>query len=226
VAGLNWSDDNPSDFHQIAANCLVVLRAVHSDARQRQIPTPEKMRNWHRMLFLNCNVPSSNYVGNFRGDSSFPDVEDYEVGLGSILLDGYTERVGVWSQEVSSSVTRFFAGLTVALSILDVAIPQGHRPPTTQLVDEVIGLCAVAHGEWVRIHPFVNGNGRTARLVANAIALRYELPAFVTLKPRPTNVLYARAGKPSMGRPPTFRGDHTETKAVFAHYLRLALAQP
>lgn len=34
-------------------------------------------------------------------------------------------------------------------------------------------------------HPFSNGNGRTARLVANSLAMRYGLPPFVRLRPRP-----------------------------------------
>jgi hypothetical protein len=58
------------------------------------------------------------------------------------------------------------------------------------------------------------------------IALRYGLPVFVTLKPRPDDVAYARAAKRSMGRPPDFTGDHAEAVAVFAHLLSLILLGP
>lgn len=74
-------------------------------------------------------------------------------------------------------------------------------------------LCSYAHGEWVRIHPFANGNGRTARLWANWCALRYNLPPFVRLKPRPQGNLYARAAASSMA------GDHRSMVAVFAEML-------
>jgi hypothetical protein len=205
---------------------LETLRDAQVDARNRGPITAETVRRWHRMLYRDCTVPSSSYLGNFRGDVKFPDLVDYEVGVGVIASDGYLERVGVWSSDVEFALSRFFRALSAGLAILDEALFPGVRPSTAPLVDEVVTLCAVAHGEWVRIHPFVNGNGRTARLIANAIALRYELPAFVTLKPRPTGVLYARAAKSSMGRPPDFVGDHTETRAVFARYLRLALEQP
>ena len=49
----------------------------------------------------------------------------------------------------------------------------------------MIVLCAWAHAEWARVHPFANGNGRTARLWANSLAMRYNLPPFVRLRPRP-----------------------------------------
>jgi Fic family protein len=49
----------------------------------------------------------------------------------------------------------------------------------------VLTFCSLLHGNWVRIHPFANGNGRTARLWANWAALRYGLPPFVTIRPRP-----------------------------------------
>ena len=46
-------------------------------------------------------------------------------------------------------------------------------------------LAGGAHAEWVRIHPFANGNGRTARLWANYLLVRYGLIPVVRLRPRP-----------------------------------------
>ncbi|MFP5232432.1 MAG: Fic family protein [Acidobacteriota bacterium] len=48
------------------------------------------------------------------------------------------------------------------------------------------------HAEWIRIHPFANGNGRTARLWANLVAMRYGLPPSIRLRPRP-NLGYREA---------------------------------
>ncbi|MBA3961352.1 MAG: Fic family protein [Chthoniobacterales bacterium] len=55
-----------------------------------------------------------------------------------------------------------------------------------------------AHNEWARIHPFANGNGRTARLWANWIAMRYGLAPFVRLRPRPAGMAYAEAAAAGM----------------------------
>ena len=81
----------------------------------------------------------------------------------------------------------------------------------------IVRLCAYAHGEWIRIHPFANGNGRTARVWANWIAVRYGFPPFVRIKPRPDDVLFAGAAELST------RGDHRPTEAIFASMLDEAL---
>ena len=77
---------------------------------------------------------------------------------------------------------------------------------------------AIVHGEWIRIHPFANGNGRIARLWANWIGLRYGLPAFVALRPRPAGTDYASVATASM------RGDHDAMVPVFKAMLDATLS--
>ena len=48
-----------------------------------------------------------------------------------------------------------------------------HSLPPTPQVDQVAGLLAYAHYRLVAIHPFANGNGRTARLFTNLLAYSY-----------------------------------------------------
>ena len=106
----------------------------------------------------------------------------------------------------------------VVVAVLDAEIPVGRYPDDPDQLLSLLTLLAYAHGEWVRIHPFANGNGRTARLWANWCALRYNLPAFVRLKPRPEGSLYANAAAASMG------GDHQRMIVVFAEMLDRYLA--
>jgi hypothetical protein len=223
VPGPHWSDDDPADQARIAANCAGVLATVRDAAHQRRVPSAADARAWHAALYAGCTVPPPAYVGNFRGDGVYPELVDYEVGVGPKLSDGYPERVGVWAAELSDALDQFFSALHQALAVLDGVVPPGTRPGEVDVLHEVVALVAVVHGEWVRMHPFANGNGRTARLWAAHLSLRYGLPVFVTLTPRPHDVAYARAAKKSMGRPPDFVGDHTEAVAVFAHLLNLTL---
>jgi Fic/DOC family len=66
------------------------------------------------------------------------------------------------------------------------------------MLQAVLELCTWARAEWVRIHPLANGNGRTARLLANCLAMRYGLPAFVRPRPRPDADEYGWASERAM----------------------------
>lgn len=225
MPGPNWSEDDTGDAERIAANVTVALGDAAGLARVRSALSAADLQRWHRSVYAGCNVPSAAYVGAFRGQPH-PYLADYEVGIGAVLADGLPERVGVWAADVAAAVADFVQRLNTALEVLDGAVRPGTHPTTADVLREVVDVSAIAHGEWVRIHPFVNGSGRTARLLAGHIALRYGLPVFVTLKPRPADVAYARAARASMGRPPDFRGDHAEAAAVFGHLLSLKLLGP
>jgi hypothetical protein len=104
----------------------------------------------------------------------------YEVMVGGLA--------GVPSLLVPDELSRFVAAVRTPVATLDAAIPPPASPDAAQLI---------VHGEWTRIHPFAYGNGRTARAWGNWVALRYRLPAFIRLKPRPTHLLYAGAAAAS-----------------------------
>src|SRR5207248_7460018 len=123
--------------------------------------------------------------------------------------------------DVARTLAGFIAGIHAALGVLDPAIPAGNRPATVDELHEVVTLTAEVHGEWIRVHPFANGNGRTARVWAAFLALRYGLPVFVALKPRPADFAYTRAAMGSRGRAPNFYGQHAEADGAYAALLTL-----
>lgn len=222
MPGPNWSDDDPADAQGVVVNVTRALADVSQLAAARSVLTDTDLKRWHSIIFDGCAVPSPAYVGRFRGEAP-PDLAGYEVGVGPTMPDGLPDRVGVWAAEVGAASGSFFSSLTAALAALDAVIAPGARPGSVDELHEVVSVIAIAHGEWIRVHPFVNGNGRTARLLAAHISLRYGLPIFVKLRPRPHDVAYARAARQSMGRPPAFVGDHAEATAVFVHLLALQL---
>src|SRR5271169_4498928 len=118
---------------------------------------------------------------------------------------------GVDSANVAGELARFEATLLTLCAQLDALLPPGQEPDADQLA-AVVDLCAWVHAEWVRIHPFANGNGRTARLWANSLAMRYGLPPFIRLRPRP-NAGYGGAGAKAM------QGDWQTTARVFRRLL-------
>jgi fido (protein-threonine AMPylation protein) len=183
---------------------------VEADAASRPAPSLAVALGWHRQIYAGVAVPHPDYVGNVRDrDPSLPCLIDYEVGVGS--------APGVLAHDVPGELDAFFRAATTVTSTLDRAIPGGGLPTTPATISAVIRLCAQAHGEWIRVHPFANGNGRTARVWANWFALRYGLPPFVRIKPRPADVQFFGAAQLSMRR------DHRPTEAMFAGMLTDAL---
>jgi hypothetical protein len=177
--------DWDADSDILEANLREVLHALRLDARERVTPTVEAARIWQQTLMRGLTPPNPVYVGRFRGEAG---------------LEGIGVRIGQYSgtpsQSVAGELQTFERALQRAIAALDRAIEPGQVPNADQLA-AVIDLCAWAHSGWVRIHPFANGNGRTARLWANYIAMRYDLPAFVRLRPRPEGG-YANAATEAM----------------------------
>lgn len=97
----------------------------------------------------------------------------------------------------------------------DAASPRLRQNLINVLRDD---LSAWAHAEWLRMHPFANGNGRTTRIWANAILMRYGLPPAVRLRPRPGGG-YGLAGAAAMD------GDWRATAAVFRTMLEEVLSE-
>jgi len=208
---LAWNEDPPGSAAQIAANVASILGRIAGAARARHTPAVDLAVEWHREIYRDIPLPVPYYAGGIR--DSAPDQPE---------LDGYEVRVGVLAGAPAATVpqelTRFERNARHATAVLDGAITVGAEPADNEQLLAVLTLCASLHGEWVRIHPFANGNGRTARLWANWAALRYGLPAFVTLKPRPAGIAYALASYASM------RGEHRVMTGVMLQMLQAHIA--
>jgi hypothetical protein len=181
-------------------NLAQVLDAIIRSAERREVPKVETARRWQSLLMEGLKVPDARFTGAFRGESG---LEHVQVRVGS--------QYGVDAAEVAMALARFENKLQDLVAELDGMLPAGQAPDSDQLA-AIVDLCAWVHAEWVRIHPFGNGNGRTARLWANSIAVRYSLPPFVRLRPRP-NSGYAEAGAKAM------RGDWKPTANAFRQML-------
>ena len=202
----DWNQDRPGDARRIVANIKALWPLIEGDATTRPTPSLAIALEWHRRIYDGVAVPHPDYVGHMRGsEARYPCLIDYEVSVG-------TTR-GVLARDVPAALDAFIRSTATVVSTLDAAVPTGIVPSAPPAVAAIVRLCAYAHGEWIRIHPFANGNGRTARIWANWIAVRYGLPPFVRIKPRPDDVLFAGAAELSM------RGDHRPTEVMFAWML-------
>ena len=197
----DWDEDSP----RLRQNLARILERIAEASAQRKTPTLELARNWQRTFMQGLKV-DPRHVGAFRGE---PGLERTGVKVGRLW--------GVHPSNVAQELRKFEQKLQAAVSRFDEALPIGNDLSGDE-VDAVIDLCAWAHAEWVRIHPFANGNGRTARLWANYLAMRYGLPPFVSLRPRPDDG-YEAAGARAM------RGRWEPTAAAFRRILNRFLEE-
>ena len=192
----DWDANSP----RLTENLVGVLRRARAAAFRRDAPSLEDARVWHRDMMAGLRVPHPSHVGRFRGEAG---LETYRVRVGV--------NKGVAPDDVGGALARFEQTLQSAVAALDERYPSGQELDADGLA-AVIDLCAWAHAEWIRIHPFANGNGRTARIWANVLLMRYGLPPVMRLRPRP-NDGYGEAGAAAM------TGDWRPTAAVIRRML-------
>ena len=179
--------DRDEDSEQLRANLHRTLSDIRDDAFRRDTPTVEAARAWHGNIMDGLATPGPQCAARFRRE---PGLEECEVAIG--------DYPGVAAGQVAAAVAAFEEKLQRTVEALDQRI-QPNQDLSDDDVAAVIDLCAWVHSEWVRIHPLANGNGRTARLWANCIAMRYGLPPFVRLRPRPDDG-YGAAAEAAMER--------------------------
>ena len=208
---IAWDADPPTSLGLIATNAAVVAGTIHRQAKRRERATLELALEWHRSMYAGVLLPIPYYAGEVRdSDPRFPELVGYDVLVGGLP--------GVRHTEVPAALAAFEQGMLATTDALDPVIAPGGVPATPDQLRAVIRLAALAHGEWVRIHPFANGNGRVARCWANFVALRFGLPAFVTIRPRPASLVYRQAAIASMAH------DHGPTERLFAAMLQSAIS--
>jgi fido (protein-threonine AMPylation protein) len=205
-------DDPPGSEVRIRGNLEALARELARSAAEREAPTVELARFWHRAIFEGVELPVSYYAGGIRDrDSDEPELVDHEVMWGG--------KPATPAAEVCVQLREFERSAQEATSTLDAAVPAGGSPSEPAALYSVLALAAALHNEWVRIHPHVNANGRIARCWANWALLRYGLPPVVRLRPRPDSALYARAAALARQRA------HGPMQRYFHHLLRGEVAR-
>jgi fido (protein-threonine AMPylation protein) len=183
---IPWRDDPPGSEARIRRNLEALRAELARSATAREAPTVELARSWHRAILDGVELPVPYYAGGIRDrDLDEAELVDHEVMWGGKLA---TPAVDVWPQ-----LREFERAAGEGTETIDAAVSLGEGPSDPATLNSALALAAALHNEWVRIHPHVNGNGRIARCWANWTLLRYGLPAFVRLRPRPESALYARA---------------------------------
>lgn len=171
---LGWDDRDPAVRRALDEQLLkvVVPRMVHS-AKQRDPLSRDLACGWHRTMVATIVVTPPDTGGRLRDPSWFKG----EVQVGGLP--------GVPTPDINSAIDEFESTYATRIRDLDERISLGTGPQDVERVEEALRLAAEVHGEWVRIHPFCNGNGRMSRLWCNWVLIRYGIRPLVRPTPRP-----------------------------------------
>jgi fido (protein-threonine AMPylation protein) len=177
--------DWDADSQILRSNLARVEDGIRADVKSRTKPSLAAARAWHVAMMKGLKVRNPLFVGRFRGEAG---LEDIGVRVGRLE--------GTHPDLVAGELKEFERRLQSTVAALDARYP---IPDSLDLdgMDAVIELAAWAHSEWVRIHPFSNGNGRSARIWANLLLMRYGMRPVLRLRPRPITP-YEHAGHAGM----------------------------
>lgn len=167
-----WLDH---DEHNSAA-CFRGIEAVVSRAcalARTCIPNEKDIASWHREAFKSF-APLLYYAGNYRQD------DPARICLGINVAVG--EAPGADYSQVLREMRTLCRFMERELRQLDLSWPSLTHADRIKRLATIIGFSV---GCFVKIHPFINGNGRTSRILWCALLSRMGLPPHVTVLRRP-----------------------------------------
>jgi hypothetical protein len=215
-----WDEDDPSVDNRIQANSLVALGNAYKSAQAQESLSLELACAWHTTLLAGVRLAEPDVRGHFRGHDCYAStLASSDVSVGPF-----------WGTEyalVRSELMAFEAEFTEALTTCDARYAESSFDAS-----DTLDLSARIHSEWIRIHPFANGNGTTARIWAQWVAWRYGLPTFIRAKPRPDSIqapipavsgqyanAYEIAAAQSLNPDIPINRRHRQTRAIFKKML-------
>ncbi len=153
----DWDDALERD--EAAVQCIADAAALVDEWLAEYSPehllSTKLLAEWHAFLFRDV-FPQ--FAGRIRNQSFPREVH-------------FSEFNGVGSRLVDNELRRYEGSVQNLISQLDDYQSASQEDFDTQ----VVRAAAWSHADFVRIHPFLNGNGRTGRLVIDYFAYRYNL---------------------------------------------------
>lgn len=167
----DWDEDvPPSRNDEFKKRIEEALNRVEKSLRIR-LPLDSDFMSLHKLLF-DSFVPERCYAGNFRQLSDEPANRclAMNVEIGGIVATDF--------HAVTSAITELVCDCEDLFGLIP-------RLPKTEHAASFAGTAAYVIGEFIRIHPFVNGNGRISRILWYWLCRRMGVSPMVQIHPRP-----------------------------------------
>ncbi|MBL8911633.1 MAG: Fic family protein [Archangium sp.] len=137
------------------------------------LPTRATVEGWHLGMFAGV-PPIDYYAGNCRGVESARPCLAINVSVGPNPGSDY--------QVARQDADSLFHAATAQILKLESELPSLSPEERMKRIAVVVGVTV---GAFIKIHPFVNGNGRTSRMLWRILLRRFNLPAQLSVVKRP-----------------------------------------
>lgn len=180
-----WVADKDAALLGIARAASSFFRFMNKQNPKGYLFSHGDIKHWHKKFFEET-VPVPYYAGYYRGEDPARPCLDAEVHVSGAF--------GAPAAEVEPRMKAFSEQLVQATIATDEYV-EAHS--TIERIRAAAQIAAFAGGSIIQIHPFINGNGRMARMVMNFFLHRYlhTIPFFID---RPSHPDYSTASKVAM----------------------------
>jgi fido (protein-threonine AMPylation protein) len=151
-----WIHDDDTALPGIAQAASAFFRFIERQNPKSYLLTQGDIKQWHLNLFGET-VPVSYYAGHYRGEYPNKPCLNTDVHVGDVF--------GTPAAQVEEAMHHFSEELVRATKATDEFIASSKSE--LDRIKAAVQLAAMAGGSIIQIHPFVNGNGRMARLIMN-----------------------------------------------------------
>lgn len=182
-----WHDDHEMRAPLVFDRENGVVEKAEKDAVSSNLDR-QMIEGWHEQWFAGV-VPVPYYAGNCRGNEPEKPCLAQNVAVVNTVTG---ERLpGTPFGSVRSTLDKV---LDQANRSLSKAVDQAE---TTERVRAIATSIGFAIADFIRVHPFINGNGRVSRLLWRALLAKAGLPARWGVATRPAGP-YSEAMKAAM----------------------------
>ncbi|MEH6470993.1 MAG: Fic family protein [Halopseudomonas sp.] len=168
-----WDYEHHPDYKKLLPDrCETALKRLRRESadESRNTQKLKDSRGDHLALFIGLTPPYyPHFAGNYRG-SVYPGLRKYNV---HIPMD---TRVGAPWEQTTKAMFQLNGELDTCLPQLDAAWRRTEQDmPLVQKILSTVRLACAFFVEFLRIHPYANGNGHMARFSIFAFLSRYNI---------------------------------------------------
>lgn len=200
-----WSKPERDDqLLHVVAGLDEYYRFIVGACKKKYILRHGDIKTYHAKVFRRV-APLEYYAGNYRSIDPTKPCLASDVQVAGVPGEPFAL--------VPTSMAKLSADVHDFVVSTDEYVE--HTVSPTEKARAVAQLAAAIMGEFIRIHPFINGNGRMGRMLVNYVFKRYgyKMP-FRQVQIRPPELEYAQASAASMG-------PNASMTALYVYLLRL-----